>query len=486
MTSSRASGKPHWPKPRVSSAPPRAGSLGQQAVELAGEAGLELEDWQAYVLEESLGIRPDGRWASFENGLVVPRQDGKGAIIEARLLAGLFLFEERLLTYTAHEFKTAQEHFLRIRDLVDGTPKLLKRVKQIREAHGSEGIELHGGARLRFLARSSGSGRGFSGDVVFLDEAMILWQSALGALLPTMSARSNVTVGGPQLWYTGTASLGDERSEVFSRVRDRGIAGGERSLTYIEWSAGEPDDHTGANVDLDDREEWHRSNPAMWGPRPRVTEEFIENERAALTDEEFARERLCIWGGAGRQAAIDPDVWRGLADTGSKPAGAVALAVDVPPEGKRASIARAGLRADGKVHGEIDTRPGTTWAVARLAELSKKRNAPVILDGASRAAGLIPGLVEAGVTPIVYGTRQVVTSCSEFMDKVDEDGLRHLAQPELNLAVDAARRRKVGDAWAWHRRDTSADISPLVALTLAVHGLKEEAPRRKTGRSMAV
>lgn len=472
--------------PRVWNTPPRAGTLGPQAVELAHEAGLELDDWQAWTLQEALGVRADGRWSAFEVGLCVPRQDGKGSILEARELTGLFLLDERLLTHTAHEFKTSQEHFLRLATLVDGLPARYKRqVRRIREAHGSEAIELRDGRRIRFLARSGGSGRGFSGDLVVLDEAMILLATALGALLPTMAARANVTVGGPQVWYAGTAGLGDERSEVLARVRDRGIAGAER-LFWAEWSGGEPDDHAGAGVRLDDRAEWYRANPAMHGNRPRITEEFVENERGAMPDDQFARERLCLWGGPGAQAAIDPDVWRALADAASKPAGTIALAVDVPPEGKRASIARAGLRADGRVHGEVDARPGTSWAVERLAELSRRRNAVVVLDGGSRAVSLVPALVAAGVEPIVYGTRDVVSACGAFLDKIDEDGLRHAGQPELNLAVDAARRRKVGDAWAWHRRDASVDLSPLVALTLAVHALKEDPPRRKTGRVMAV
>ena len=453
-----------------------------------------LDEWQAWYLEQTLAFRPDGRWAAFECGLCVPRQDGKGGILEARELAGLFLLDERLLTHTAHEFKTSQEHFLRLATLVDGLPPRYKRrVKQIREAHGSEGIELHGGRRIRFLARSGGSGRGFSGDFVALDEAMILWPAAMGALLPTMAARANVTAGGPQLWYAGSAGLGDDRSEVFARVRDRAIAlaaqqddAESERLCFAEWSAGDADNHTGAGVDLDDRAEWYRANPAMHGPRPRISEEFVENERAALDDDVFARERLCIWGTTSAQKPIDPDVWNALADVRSRPAGAIALAVDVPPEGKRASIARAGERSDERVHVEVDVRDGTTWAVERLAELSKKRNAVVVLDGASRAVSLVPALVEAGVNPVVYGTRQVVGACSEFVDRVDEDRLRHVAQPELNFAVDAARRRKVGDAWAWHRRDASVDISPLVAATLAVRGLSEEPPRRKTGRSMAV
>lgn len=480
-----------WQPGAMPSCPPRVvhrpdgvvGSLGPEAVELALEAGLELDDWQAWWLEGALSYKADGRWAAFECGIDVPRQNGKGALIEARMLSGLFLLEEPLLTYTAHEFKTALEHFNRIQTLIESAPRLRRQVARFRKTTGAEAVELRDGRRLRFLARSAGSGRGFSGDVIFFDEAMILWEAAIGALLPTLSARNQVTRSGPQIIYAGTGPLG-EPSQVFAAVRDRAIAGEDPNLFFAGWEAGSTDDHTGDNVDLDDRAEWMRCNPALASGR--MTLDFMEKERAAMTDEVFARERLCLWGGTGNASAIDPDVWRGLADAASKPHGAQALSVDIPPEGKRASIARAGLRRDGKVHGEVDSKPGTQWAIDRLAELSKKLNAPVVIDGASRAASLIPGLVKQGVTPVVYSTRQLVTACSELMDKIDEDELRHMGQPELNLAADAARRRKVGDAWAWHRRDTSVDISPLVALTLAVHGLKEEPPRRKTGRAMAV
>ncbi len=480
----RPSVEPSCP-PRLEHRPGRAvGSLGPEAVELAGEFGLELDDWQARYLECSLAFDARGRWESFENGLTVPRQNGKGGIIEARMLAGLFLLEEPLLTYTAHEFKTAQEHFLRIRTLIEGGPlRYRQQIRTIRKASGAEAVELKSGQRLRFLARSQGSGRGFSGDVVFFDEAMMLWSATVGALLPTMSARTKVTAGGPQLYYTGTAGHG-EQAAVLAGVRDRAIAGDDDGLFYAEWAGGAAYDHTGANVDLDDEGEWARANPAVGYGRIEI--EFIRRERASMTDDEFARERLGLWGSGALRGAIDPDVWRALGDAGSKPSGQVALAVDVPPEGRRASIARAGERADGRVHVEVDVRPGTSWAVERLAAVAKKRGAVVVLDGGSRAAALIPGLTAAGVTPVVYGTRDVVTACSAFMDRVDEDGLRHLAQPELAIAVDAARRRKVGDAWAWHRRDTSVDISPLVAATLAMHGLNEEPPKKKSGRSMAV
>jgi hypothetical protein len=471
--------------PRLVHRPPGAvGSFGPEATELAAEAGLILDDWQAWYLDNVLAYDCRGRWVTFENGLTVPRQNGKGGIIEARMLAGLFLLEEVLITYTAHEFKTAQEHYLRITNLVENTPRLHKQVARYRKASGAEAIELRDGRRLRFLARSAGSGRGFSGDVVFFDEGMINSPATVGALLPTMSARTHVTAGGPQLYHTGTAGKG-EPAAVLAGVRDRAIAGSDPGLFYAEWAAGKADDHTGENVDLDDLAAWLEANPAMHGAA-RINAEFIERERAAMDADEFSRERLGLWGVGAGGAVIDADVWAALLDADSRIKGKTAFAVDIPPEGKRASIGRAGERPDGKVHVEVDTRQGTTWAVERLAELSKKRNAVVVLDGGSRAVSLVPALVGAGVEPIIYTTRDIVSACGAFVDKVDEGGLRHMGQPELNLAVSGARRRKVGDAWAWHRRDTATDIGPLVVSTLAAYALKEEPPRRKTGRSMAV
>lgn len=470
--------------PRLDHRPPGAvGSFGPEAVELAAEAGLLLDDWQAWYLDCALAYGPGGRWVSFENGLVVPRQDGKGAIIEARMLAGLFLLEERLLTYTAHEFKTAQEHFHRIVNLVEGTPRLRKLVRHIRRASGAEAIELNSGARLRFLARSAGSGRGFSGDVVFLDEAMMLWAAAMGALLPTMSARTHVTAGGPQLWYAGTAGHG-EQTAVFASVRDRAIVGTDESLFFAEWSAGEAADHTGSKVDLDDRSGWWSANPAMHGGG-RITEEFVQRERAALTDDEFARERLCVWGGAGAGSVIDADTWRGLSVSQFRPSGKLVFAVDVPPEGGRASIARAVESEDGMVYVEVDVRPGTLWAQDRLVELGQRRRAPIVLDPGSRAGSLLAGLIEGRAKPKTVSVRELTAACGQFVDFVEAGKIRHFGQPELALAVDAARKRQVGDAWAWHRRDTSVDISPLVAATLAVYGLRF-AGRKQTGRSLAV
>jgi phage terminase large subunit-like protein len=288
--------------PRVCSLPPFDSDVsGRNAVLLAAEAHLELDPWQKLVLEAGLRRR-DGKWAAFETALIVARQNGKGTVLEALELAALFLFPDvRLILHSAHEFKTAAEAFLRVRALIEDNPEFDSQVSRIRTAAGAEAVELKDGKRLRFVARSSGSGRGFTSDLVILDEAYKLGDQEMAALLPTLSARPD-----PQVWYTSTA--GGPDSIQLGRVRARGVAGGDRSLAFLEWSADED------GYDPADPADWARANPGLG---IRIAPEYVEREMAALGPDAFARERLSIgdWpvGDAGQWETITADAWSACA-----------------------------------------------------------------------------------------------------------------------------------------------------------------------------
>jgi len=291
-------------QPRLRSVPPSGGSEGRNAADLAALAGLELDPWQAQVLEDGLGRRGP-RWAAFEVALIVARQNGKGAILEALELAALFLFDDvRLILHSAHEFKTAAEAFLRIRHLIEDAPQFARRVERIRTAAGAESIELKDGKRLRFVARSSGSGRGFTSDLVILDEAYKLGDQEMAALLPTLSARPD-----PQVWYTSTA--GNPDSIQLGRVRKRGLAGSDPSLAFLEWSADDGDDPG-------DRQVWAKANPGLG---IRIAEDYIEREQAALGPDAFARERLSIGSypsDGGNWNVISAGAWDAAASRGGR------------------------------------------------------------------------------------------------------------------------------------------------------------------------
>lgn len=442
-------------RPRVSSHPPYTASYGAEACDLAAAAGLVLDPWQQHVLDVALAHDPAGRHVSFEVGLIVSRQNGKGSILEARELWGLFLGAERLILHSAHEYKTAQEAFLRIKSLVDNTDALRKRVRAIRTANGEQGIELTNGNRLRFVARSKGSGRGFSGDCVILDEAYELNAEQMAALLPTLSSRPN-----PQLWYTSSAGM--VSSVQLNAVRERGLTGADPALAYLEWSA--PRD-----ADLDSREAWAQANPALGY---RISETFIERERRAMPDEEFARERLSVWSDARVESIIPADLWDALGDPDSQLAGRVVFAVDVTPDRGSAAIGAAGTRSDALQHLElVDHRAGTRWVATRLLELQQRwQPAAIVLDPGGPAGSLIPSLENAGVPLTLVTARQLGQACGAFYDDVTDKRIRHLKQAPLDAALLGAKQRALGDAWAFARKD-GTDISPLYAVTLAKYGL---------------
>lgn len=440
--------------PRYRNKPPARSSAGSEAADLACDAGLVLDDWQRDVLEDALGERGDGRWASLEVGLIVPRQNGKGAILEARELAGLFLFGENLILHSAHEFKTAAEAFRRLLFLVQSNGDLEQHVHRVRTSHGEEGIELKGGQRIRFVARSTGSGRGFSGDTVILDEAYNLSPEAMAALFPTLSARPN-----PQIWYASSAPLQTPSSEVLRKFCRRGRAGTSQSLTYIEYSAA-PDS------DPADPQAWAEANPALG---IRITEEFVTQERDALQDE-FLRERLGIWhdDDYNSDRVVPLDAWRACEDPKSGPVGGVSFALDVSPSRDRASFAVAGAAGAGGVHIEIvDHRGGTAWCVTRAVELTNRWSARLAVAANSPAASLVPELEAAGVEVVQVSTAEHAQACGQIYDAVMQRQARHLGQPSLTVAVEGADRKFHGDAWLWSRRHSQVDISPLVAVTLA-------------------
>ncbi len=457
--------------PRICHFPESHSSAGAEAVDLSAMAGLFLDPWQAFVLEHSLAERPDGKWAAFEVGVCVPRQNGKGAILEARELAGLFLLGEPLIIHSAHQFDTSLEAFRRLLGLIEETPELSRRIKRVSRSHGEEGITLTNGQRVRFRTRTKGGGRGFSCSCLILDEAMILPDSSHGALLPTLSAQPN-----PQVWYTGSAvdQLVHQDGVVWARVRERGIAGDDPSLAYFEWSAMDAPDpsHLAPEVTVD-RDAWATANPGLG---IRILPEHVEHERRSMDPRGFAVERLGVgdWPSTDPygDSVIDLAQWRLLTDGASAMLDPVCFAFDVTPERASSSIAAAGLRRDGLIHVEvIDRRPGTGWLADRVAELCQRHEPSAVLcDSASPAASLVEEMKAAGVNVRPLPATENVKACGHLYDLVEQTRLRHRGTDDLESAILGAARRPLVDAWAWSRKSSRVDISPLVAVTLAAWG----------------
>jgi len=513
--------------------PPYVDTKGPLARELAAAAGLVLDPWQAEILDATLGVDADGKYTAFEVAIWVSRQNGKGGVIEARELAGLFLLNEPLIMHSAHEYKTAMEAFKRIKLClarlgrkitdtlyeVDGPPEegsdepTVIRVK-VNNTNGEEGLErLDTNQRLKFIARSAGSGRGFSGDLIILDEAFALTAAMIEALMPTMSARDN-----PQLIYASSPPLSFEAGEVMFGIRERGepepdpedpgvpvpdpdpelayfdfgLAG---DLDHLQHGQGCPADCKRPEIDLDDEANLRAANPAFGY---RITKKFSRRERRIMTAIGFARERLGIWPAkvaTKDPPPIDPRLWVAMCDPATRRVGDIALGVDVTPMRDRAAILLYGHREDGLGHiYVVSYAAGVDWVVPRLLELVQELDPLAIgLDAAGAAGALLPALRDVGIltteerekrrlaegfphrseVPFTRGdiyvpkAREVAAWCGQFVDAARGLQMRHANQPPLNDAVDGAKFRPLGDAVAWGRRLATSDISPLVGGTNA-------------------
>lgn len=465
------------------------------AIDLASLVGLDLFPWQEHVLRGALGERVDGRWSAFRTCLVVPRQNGKNAILEARELAGIFLFGEEQITHTAHQFKTAKNSMLALMRRMKKVPELMEHVvgyespdQSIQDIDGFKtgnepGIYLKNDHRIQYFARSKDSGRGFTGDVVVLDEAYALKAQEMGAMLPTMRAKS--IAGNPQLWITSSAGM--VGSDYLESLRRQGMEGTSDRLAYYEWSVDEDaprtEDDGPVEMDVDG---WYQANPSLGYL---VSEEHMRDEAEDLLKteegaEEFRRELLGIWSRIGGRSDIPMDTWRsrrlperpkGVKIRLEKPC----LAVDVRPDGSGAAISVTGWHDGQLVTQVLRHRDELGWVADEVQQLvlagirSGTGKIPVLAIGNSATSSLEAEFRRVRIQPRWISTGQYAGACASFRTLVVEGGLAHDGQPELDEAVAALRRNDKGKgAFTWDKATPVDDISPAVACTVATMGCR--------------
>lgn len=449
--------------------PESTGSAGGEAADLAASVGWVPDAEQRLALDVMLAENGP-RWAAFEVAVIEARQNGKTFAAEAACLHDLFLRRVGRIVWTAHRYKTTSDSFADLAAVCENFDHLRRRVYRVQLAAGEQSIQLlprHSGPRVDFLARTSGGGRGLDADVVVLDEALYLQQMMMGALLPTLSAKDD-----PQVRYLSSAGIAT--SEVLRRLRDRGRAGGDPSLAYVEWAA--PDggcavedcDHgiEATGCALDDPAAWQAANPAMGR---RISVDYIAAERRALPPAEFARERLGWWDDPAGAVAVDLSLesWRALANPAAAPSGDLVLGVDVSPGHSSASLYVFGV---GPVPvGELIVRaPGSSWLVDRVASIVAEHPVQsVAVDPAGPVGSLIPALQAAGVPLVPLDGKESVRAYAAFCAAARDGAFRHRGEPDMDAAVLGARPRAVGDGSKWSRRGSDVDISPLVAATCA-------------------
>jgi len=491
--------------PRYDTAPaPKGFSVedADLAVAFAGAYGLTADPWQEAVCRSWLRKNRKGTWCSSTWGVSVPRQNGKNGSLEIVELYGTVALGLKFL-HTAHEIKTARKAFKRIKyffgekkdDPTAKFPELNALVKEVRNTNGQEAVELHNGGLIEVVARSKGSGRGFTVDVLVLDEAQELQEHELEALLPTISAAPS---GDPVTIYMGTPPKDTgELGEPFVRIRNGAVDGSDKRAAWVEFSAaGDLDSMAPDELVrfISDKRNWEDANPALG---IRINQTTVESELKQFSARSFARERLNMWPVAGKTASpIPADAWDrlALADVPEEWPLA-ALGLDMNPERTKVTIGVA-AHSDKGVHVEVaEDAPFSDegsnalidWVFARAG-----RRVPVVMDAYSPVRSIEAALKAKKVRVFILGPNELSQACGGLYDAVMKDeSVTHYGQESLDASLAGAVKQKFGDggAWKWNRKTFDVDLTQIMAVTTAWFGAVKFArkPRaRSAGERKAV
>jgi phage terminase large subunit-like protein len=454
--------------------------LADDVLSWVDSVGMTLFDWQCDVLRSALALR-GRKWAAYEVDVIVPRQNGKNEILVALELAAVAVLGKRLVVHSAHEAATSAKHFARFAELAERLPEIEKLLPSTKNqgfysSNGKEHISFRNGAVIDFKTRSRKAGRGFSADLVVLDEAFELPQKTVGSLLYTIRARRN-----PQVWKTSSAA--HVGSDVLHNDRRRASSDDPEDdrFLYLEWG-------NERGCDPGDPETWLRSNPSVGQQAPgfELDLQTFRNEYASAKGDpdsltEFVREVCGVPESPDDEGrVISAELWDSLKNEASTVVSSPQWSICVEEfDGDRrqwASIGVAGRNQDGQLHvGVSDRRLGTDWLVDRVVEHWTGKRAPVRIHKTGPEASFIAALRERGVEVVEVGSAEVAQATGQFLSAAMNGQLAHRGGSWLAKSLTGAQVRPLTDGGViWSQRSSSVEITPLVACTVALGGVPQE------------
>jgi hypothetical protein len=225
----------------------------------------------------------------------------------------------------------------------------------------------------------------------------------------------------------------------------------------MEWTV------DGTELDPDDEETWRLVHP---GNIPLDVLRTAHDRNRT----EFYRTILNMTDRVGSSGSpIDVAQWGRLrAQSPGSRRSTMTLGVDCGPDQSTGAIVAA--TDAGRCVEVIDHRPGTDWIPSRVVELVDRYPVEVVgFEPGGPAGALVAPLEALGIPLRLLNLREVAGAAAAFGSLVSTSRVRHVPDASLDAAVEGARRRLVGDgSWTISRRNSTADVAPLLAAIFAV------------------
>lgn len=529
-----------YAEPRICTPPLRAltpdTTLGYDVIDFARDVlGVDLYPWQKVLLCRMLELLPDGSLRFRTAVVLIARQNGKSTLSQVLALWFMIVWGWPLVMGTAQDLETAEEVWQGAVDLVEEDEELSKLLKRVVKVNGKKALELKAGSRYKVKAANRRAGRGFTGNLIMLDElrehqnweawgaitkttmaqaeALILALSNAGDMtsivLKYLRKMAHEAIGDPDGICEEIGAAGPTALDVADLVEDD-----EDELDDDELAEFEQDEDTlflgewsmAPGTDKRDRQGWAQANPSLnWNPG--FTERTIA--AACRTDPEwvFRTEVGCQWSEGTLLGPFPPGSWdKGknpviILEDGSKgvadehrivPGSPVWAGIDQSHDRSMTYVAFGGYRPDGKAQVEIVAgRNGSDWVKDWLMDDNPKPGQPSrrsrirAVAGQSKGAPISPLLEslaedEKFTIPVTEWSGSDLTSgWADVFDSVRDVTVFHNPQPPLDTAAATAVVKVFsGGASIPDHRASPAEIAPLMAFTAAkwLMGRRVKAP----------
>lgn len=477
-------------------------SYGAEVVEMfEDEGGATFYPSQKQELELMLARNKNGEPTALTIGISKPRQNGKS--YSARYYAVyMSVFEHRQVLYSAHHSTTTNKMFNALCNLFESPeryPDFAADVKKISHVRGYEGIyfndwkddegNVHDGGCIEFATRTNSGARGGTYSVIVIDEAQELTNEQQEAMLPVISAASDVADADrmPQQIFIGTPPNSTCHGTVFAKMHADAHSETKGGFWWLEWSVEAKNlEQTIYNADKA-IELAYKTNPAMGY---RIAEKTILNEYETMSIDGFARERLGWWSPivvTKLDYAISEDVWDACKSSEVAPEGKTGYGVKFSADGSEVCLCVAVLPKEGPARIELlERRPtglGTQW-LADWLNARYKTAACVVVDGKNGVDVLVDKIAETWKykgSVIRPSAKDVIAAVSTLSDSLNEKTVTWFeGQEMLRESATTSIKRPIGGGWGFG----GSDSAPIEACSLALWGVKNT--KRDPGRKMLI
>ena len=475
---------------------------------------IKLFPWQEWLLVHALELNEDGTYRWRVVVVEVARQSGKTMMLIVLALWHMYALKSRTVIGTAQDLANAEKVWKEAVALAQSDEELAEMIpldgiylghpKQFQIVHNEDGRELT--SEYRIAAATRRGGRGFSGDLILMDELREhqSWDSwaavtntmnarpkaqcwafsnapdAFGVVLRYLRALAHRELG----WPDGDEDLqGEILGEIAALPEFEDMPEVEFDTGFYEWSMP-------PGLPRNDPQGLMQANPSC--NHTEITENCItyralisglRTSPAHIAEAEICcRETTIGVGGPFLEGSWEATLDRETEQSKqSKPAAGAKIVVCVEVSNRRdhTYITRAGLTADGKaVVGVSEDRPGTDWVISHLADTRKTYDSVIVRTGAASPVGALLAEMQKARLPLTeWKGNEIPAGHGQMFDRLRDGTIAHLPHPGLDTAATSAVERiQPGGGWVVDTNKSPTDTAPLLAAIGAVWGLAHLPP----------